>query len=494
MTKFSIEVVMEYKNLKKTVLSRVDPELAEKFLETLNEFLENNQDKEQKAKLSSIFLEIYRKLLVNFAGEEEEDIKFFLRYCVLEDFISGENINKVKNFDVSELKSIEGVDYPVLYVDEWINLVNYDEIPSSAGDDLTKMKKTQNPAEKMKEFLDKHSNEKRNLEKIVVLRQSYITTIQKHWKKIISTLITKDDLESVNFENKIKNESDISKILELMPKLTAVNKRISGLLNQMKMAAKTINSLKGDVSAEDLEKVKDQESSLVVEEYKSIKQMGKMCIGRQGNEFPILYDPYFPVNLLDRDRVKEYIEKIQFLDPDIFFRKFLGIDSNNPPFTLLAPVYGKRGVCWEAIPKQNRETGRGKIAIPLFPAVDEEQIVIRALADYRWQKMKEVAGFRWMNEGLTGRYYEIHEAWKADKKKGKKVKFNTDLKDSFIENYILWIKYESQGMQKVDKEVRQIFWLHMPFPEEVKKTLKDRGFHYKQLYENDQRKAMSQGY
>jgi 5'-deoxynucleotidase YfbR-like HD superfamily hydrolase len=87
-----------------------------------------------------------------------------------------------------------------------------------------------------------------------------------------------------------------------------------------------------------------------------------------------------------------------------------------------------------------------------------------------------------------------HENLKNEKKKGKPVQFNPDLKESFIENYILWLKYESQGIQKVDKEVRKIFWLNIPFPKEIKEILKNRGFHYKELYEKDKIREKSKGY
>ena len=49
-------------------------------------------------------------------------------------------------------------------------------------------------------------------------------------------------------------------------------------------------------------------------------------------------------------------------------------------------------------------------------------------------------------------------------------------------------------MLKLDKEVRGIFWREMPFPEDVKVRLKNRGFAYGDLYKKDQNRAMSDGY
>ncbi|MCK9223683.1 MAG: hypothetical protein M0R46_07410 [Candidatus Muirbacterium halophilum] len=486
---------MEINELKKTVLENIDLESSEKFLKLINNMLDNPEDKDIKASFANFYNEVYAKIYVKFPYETDDNLRNFLRYSFVEDFLSGDNITKISNFDTDVIHSVMDVDYPILYADEWLELVNSDEIPSTAGDDLTKMTKKQTPAEKLKEFLQRHGNEKKNLDKMVILRQSYITQIHSEWKKILMTIITKEELESVEFEKKLKNDRNVSSILDYLPKLNAINSRITGLINQMKMASKTIDNLKDNVSDEDMQKIRESENEVLVEELKSVRQLYKMCIGRQGNETPYLCDHSFPNEILDRKKAALHIEAVRKIDPTIFQRTFLKIDSDNPPYTLLCPVYGKNGVCWESIPKINKETGRGKIALPLYPEIESDVVVIKALGDYRWQKEKEIAGFRWMNEGLTGQYYMYHEGLKSDKRKGKKViPFNNDLKESFIENYILWIKYESHGMQKLDKEVRKIFWFSIPFSTEIQDTLKDRGFHFKQLWENTQRKSMSDGY
>ncbi|MFW5782865.1 MAG: hypothetical protein ACOCWO_06210 [Candidatus Muiribacteriaceae bacterium] len=486
---------MDISGIKANILSLVEPERSEKFLNTLNAFIDSPDDKDLKKQFIGEFSDIYKAVFLRYLNNSDDEKRFFLRYSVLEDFLSPEKLEKVQGFDREKAESTYNMDYPVVYVDEWMEFVNSEEIPVTAGDDLSKMTKRQTPAEKLKEFLQKHSNERKNLEKMVVLRQNYITSIHGHWKSVLMSIITKDELENVDFIEKVKNDREITGILELLPKLKATNSRITSLINQMTMASKTIDSLKGSVSEEDLANIQDTDNELMKEEFKSVRQLYKMCIGRRGNDMPVLTDHNYPLTVIDRAAAIRLFEWVRSIDPTIFQRTFLGIDSDNPPYTLLCPVIGKTGVCWEPIPKTEKETGRGKIALPIYPTVDEETIILRALGDYRWQKEKEIAGFRWMNEGLTGQYYNYHEKLKSDKKKGKKVpQFNQDLKESFIENYILWIKNESQGVQKLEKEVRQIFWFNIPFPQEIKETLKDRGFHFKHLYENDQRKAMSQGY
>ena len=89
-----------------------------------------------------------------------------------------------------------------------------------------------------------------------------------------------------------------------------------------------------------------------------------------------------------------------------------------------------------------------------------------------------------MEEGLTGHYYEYSQ----------NTKLKGDLKQAFIQDYILWIKFESQGMQKLNKDVRTIFWRYIPFPQDLKDSLKNRGYYYSELYRKDQTRAMSRGY
>jgi hypothetical protein len=110
--------------------------------------------------------------------------------------------------------------------------------------------------------------------------------------------------------------------------------------------------------------------------------------------------------------------------------------------------------------------------------------VLYAIADLRWQVAKEKAAHYWMEEGITGHYY----MWFSDNK------LKGDVRLKFIEDYILWITKESEGVQKLDKEVRGIFWRNMPFPQELKDNLRNRGFVYNELYKKDINRSLSDGY
>ena len=89
-----------------------------------------------------------------------------------------------------------------------------------------------------------------------------------------------------------------------------------------------------------------------------------------------------------------------------------------------------------------------------------------------------------MEEGLTGYYYQWFQ----------KMKLKGDLKEMFIGDYITWMTKECDGIQKLDKELRGIFWRHMPFSQAIKDKLRDRSFAYQELYQRDVNRTMSDGY
>jgi hypothetical protein len=174
---------------------------------------------------------------------------------------------------------------------------------------------------------------------------------------------------------------------------------------------------------------------------------------------------------------------IESIDPGAYCR----IQKNTPmrivPYVLLIPSYGDEGMCWEPFNRYNRLTSRGRIVVPMYPK-NLQMAIISAVADLRWQVAKEKASYHWMEEGLTGQFYQ----WFASQK------LKGDIKDAFVENYVLWLTKESEGVQRMDKDLRGIFWRHMPFSPEIKEKLKTRSLAYQELFQRDVNRSMSDGY
>lgn len=71
-----------------------------------------------------------------------------------------------------------------------------------------------------------------------------------------------------------------------------------------------------------------------------------------------------------------------------------------------------------------------------------------------------MAAHYWMEEGLTGGFFQW---FSGEKMRG-------DVRMTFIENYVLWISKESEGMQKLEREVRGIFGVICPLAWSVVKN------------------------
>jgi len=99
---------------------------------------------------------------------------------------------------------------------------------------------------------------------------------------------------------------------------------------------------------------------------------------------------------------------VEAVDPGVFERTFKRQTNRIVPHVIIIACYGESGICWEPFERYNRATSRGRIAVPLFPK-DLKNAVISALGDLRWQVAKEKAQHYWMEEGLTGNYYQWFE-------------------------------------------------------------------------------------
>ena len=65
---------------------------------------------------------------------------------------------------------------------------------------------------------------------------------------------------------------------------------------------------------------------------------------------------------------------------------------------------------------------------------------------------------------------------------------------NFINDYVTWMTKEVDGVQKMDKQVRAIFWRYIPFNQQKKEELKKRSVVYQELYQRDINRSMSDGY
>jgi hypothetical protein len=375
-------------------------------------------------------------------------------------------------------------DEPVYYLDEWLQNVARGKIAVSMTDEIkTRPSDGQKTFEKMERAKGQRSSYINLLRTKIAALESQEFTVKASVESLLA-YDTRPEFDNLRDEYNSIQKKALKDLINAAGNLMNIDKEMSKIYADLKEVSGELNNL--NEKAADAPEIMAVGQNEILQEFNSVKQMIKLCVGRQGNHFPILYNQYFRASLLDtatRENVISELSKIEALDPGIFRRTFKQQTNRIVPYIVIVPCYGDYGICWEPFSKFNRATGRGRIAIPLFPK-DTKTAILNAAADLRWQVAKEKAQHYWMEEGITGKYYQ----WFSEKK------MKGDVKELFIQDYILWITKESEGTQKLDKEVRGIFWRNMPFPQDVKDKLKNRGFVYNELYKKDQNIARSDGY
>ncbi|MCL2602821.1 MAG: hypothetical protein FWD91_08430 [Treponema sp.] len=459
-------------------------DIAQRVHGILQKFL-NAKDPKDKSVFRQQFIPAYWEFLSGVGrkapGKLPNPKKFLLRFGILHpDFIDATSITFLGKIIVENT-----LNQPVYYLDEWLKAIGTGIIRNSSTDEAQVGKsnvsiKLQQLLEKAKGKLDgtrtllKAKNEERlQMEKLLV---GYVRSVTEHFP-----LTALPDVSSPYSDGQRRSFAEMN---EAMKNLLRTDNALATLVREFTQAEEDVQTLLSKVE-EDGGAV-EVDTQAVTTEFETVKQMAKMTIGRQGNHFPILTKDYFhcqPNDIGFRENIISLLTWIESVDPEAFCRSYKNRLNRIAPYVVLIPTYGDSGFCWEPFDRFNRATSRGRIAVPMYPR-SLQIALLTAVADLRWQVAKEKASYYWMEEGITGNYYQWFQ----------KMKLKGDLKESFIQDYILWMTKESEGTQKLDKDLRGIFWRHIPFGQPIKEKLKTRNFAYQELYQRDINRSMSDGY
>jgi hypothetical protein len=458
--------------------------IAQRVHQILQKYL-NAKDPKDRGVFRQQFIPAYWEFLVNVArkapGKLPEAKKFLLRFGILHPtFLDGENRLLFGKFVVDNYLNV-----PVYYLDEWFKGVGTGIIRASTTDEVRVAKnnssirlqqlleKAQGKLDGAKSLLKVKNDERLNQEKMLAQR---VQQILEHFPM--------DSLPDISAAYSESQKRVFSEVQETLKNLLKIDHDFDLFVRDYQQAEQDVRSLH--------DKVEEDGGGLTVDikavdtEFETVRQMAKMTIGRQGNHFPILSSEYFhclPNDVGSRENIVAMLTWIESIDPEAFCRSYKNRLNRISPYVVLVPCYGDSGMCWEPFDRFNRATSRGRIAIPMYPR-SLQTAVLYAVGDLRWQVAKEKASFYWMEEGITGNYYQYFQ----------KMKLKTDLKETFISDYITWITKESDGTQRMDKELRGIFWRHIPFAQLIKDKLKSRSYVYQELYQRDVNRSLSDGY
>ena len=470
-------------NYYKLALSN-EGEIAQRVHSLLQKYINSKDPKDRsvfRQQLISAFWEFLRGVAKKSTGKIPEAKRFLLRFNILHpNFLDTET----KEF-FAKLVVENELNQAVYYIDEWFKSVGTGTIRASTTDEV-KIARNNNQM-KLQQLLEKARGKfdgARTLLKAKDIERRELEAALRDRVNIITEHFPLEDIEGVSAAYSDTQKRTFAEIQENLKSLIKSNNELTSLVKEFYQSDADVRTL--------LEKVENEggESTLDLRaldtEFDTIRQAAKMTVGRQGNHFPILTSEYFhcgPNDVGFRENIISMLARIESIDPEAFCRYYRNRINRIVPYVVLIPTYGDSGVCWEPFDKLNRATSRGRVFLPMYPK-NLYIAVLSAVADLRWQVAKEKASYYWMEEGLTGNYYQ----WFAAQK------LRGDVKEFFIQDYILWMTKEAEGIQKLDKEVRGAFWRHMPFSKEVKEKLRTRSYVYQELYQRDVNRSMSDGY
>jgi len=470
-------------NYYKTALSN-EGDIAQRVHSILQKYL-TTKDPKDRSVFRQQFISPFWEYLLNVARKATGNIappkKFLLRYGILHPtFINAET----REF-FSKIIIENDLNQPVYYLDEWLKAVGTNVIHPSTTDEVRVSSK--NTPTKLMQLMEKATGKLDGARTLLKTRDRERAEIERVLRERINSIFEHAPLHEYSEVSECLNERQKSSITEIQNLLKDLIKNDHSMELCVKdyMSAETdVQVLKDKIDAEG--GAVSVDIGAIDAEFETVRQMAKMTCGRQGNHFPILTGEYFhcgPNDVGIRENVISILAKIESIDAEAYCRVYKNQLNRIVPYVLLIPTYGDFGFCWEPFDRHNRATSRGRIIIPMYPK-NLFLAILTAVADLRWQVAKEKASFYWMEEGLTGHYYQWFQSQKL---KG-------DIKEYFIKDYIIWMTKESEGIQKLEKDVRGTFWRYMPFTREVKEKLKTRNFIYQELYQRDLNRAMSDGY
>ncbi len=457
---------------------------SHKLHAVLTKYLTTHDQKDKSVYRQQILTNYWRfisNLILKLPTDEAAvEKKYALRYgLVLPTLLAAEQKDTfAKIIDENEYNE------PIYYLDEWFQAIGVGKINPSSTDEVRTHEK--NMSAHLQQLFSKAQGKLQSSENLLRAKSNQRAQAEESIKKRIDSVFVHDSvigLAGIQAPFTDLQRRELSSIAEAVRSLNTIDRELNTFLNEYRKNEQDLQSLQQKVDAAG---GGERNVSGINTELETIRQMAKMTCGRQGNHFPILSREFFrctPNEIGIRENVLKLMSWVESIDCQAYCRQYRSQLNRIPPFVILIPSYGDIGFCWEPFDRYNRVTSRGRIVIPMYTK-NLRRALLTATADLRWQVAKEKASYYWMEEGLTGNYYQWFQAQKL---KG-------DVKDYFINDYLLWMMKESEGIQKLDKEVRNVFWRYMPFSQTVKDDLRKRAPVYQDLYQKDINRQMSDGY
>lgn len=243
--------------------------------------------------------------------------------------------------------------------------------------------------------------------------------------------------------------------------------------------------------------LQDNERKVKYELANCARSVNQVTFGRVSNYCPI-FSEHNVIKALEsmyvtRMGVDECLEKLRSIDYSAFYRECSYSDPSNGiskefiqtevlPDVVLMPNVGARGSMWQEYYGNYRNTP-ARFFLPIFCAESLEDILIRMTGEFRWELCRRIQGARWndiTDKSLTSEYSDYVQYYRKNSdlspEAKEKIKLNlsrcrNSFKELFVREYMVWIKFESQGSARLNKVSRTILYNYCPFSPDIRETL-----------------------
>jgi len=232
-------------------------------------------------------------------------------------------------------------------------------------------------------------------------------------------------------------------------------------------------------------------------EIKEMLQMNcRLCSGNISSHLNILtrHQITQPLNkvIITKDTIVEQVRKIVQTDFGAFHREVLYtneamniqrefIQVQITPNIVLVPSIGTVIQFWQDR-EGNDRMSRGRLIAPIMVTADLHMMLLRAIGTYRWEMCKTTMGPDWNNisvSSLTADYTDYVQFYYKSKELSEEIKeklaedfkrFRDD-RARFVNDYTVYMRFESEGSQRMNRVTRKIFTKHAPFAKEIRERL-----------------------
>lgn len=232
-------------------------------------------------------------------------------------------------------------------------------------------------------------------------------------------------------------------------------------------------------------------------EIKEMLQMNcRLCSGNISGHLNILTKHQITQTLskvlVTKDTITQEIRKIVGTDFGAFHREVLYnneamriqrefIQVQVMPNLVLVPSIGTVVQFWQDR-EGNDRLSRGRLFAPIMVTAEIATMLLRAVGTYRWEMCKTTMGPDWNNisvSSLTADYTDYVQFYYKSKELSEEIKekLSEDFKRfrddraRFVNDYTIYMRFESDGSQRMNRVARKIFTKHVPFSKNIRERL-----------------------